>query len=220
MDDWLEPKARAAAAGIAMLAGGALFAQILLDVIEKDRDPFTAFFKLFGYFTIWSNGIVAIAAGWCGLLGRTRWAGHPAVLAASAVYILVVGIVYNTLLAGLNHPPTLVRQLIDHVFHIVAPTLWLLWWLALRPRQRLVWGHGWAVLPVPLLYCVWSLWRGAVEGRYAYFFIDVGVLGWSRTMANIAGFAALFAMLMLAAIAWDRRPAAPTRFNGQNRIKG
>lgn len=220
MDDWLEPKARVAAAGIAMLVGGSLCGQILLDMIEKDRDLFTAFFKLFGYFTIWSNGIVAIVAGWSGLIGRARWAGHPAVLAASAVYILVVGIIYNTLLAGLNHPPTLLRQLIDHVFHIVAPIAWVLWWLALRPRQKLLWVHMLAVLPVPLLYCGWSLWRGAVEGRYAYFFIDVRALGWNQAIINIAGFAALFVVLMLAAVAWDRRPIAQTRFNGQNRVKG
>jgi hypothetical protein len=220
MNDWLEPKARAAAAGIAMLVGGALFAQIMLDVIEKDRDVFTAFFNLFGYFTIWSNGIVAMAAGWCGLMGRTRWAGHPAVLAASAVFILVVGIVYNTLLAGLNHPPTLLRQLIDHVFHIAGPILWISWWLALRPRQQLGWNHMWAVLPVPLAYCAWSLWRGAVEGRYAYFFIDVGTLGWNQVVINIAGFAALFVVLMLAAIAWDRRSISQTSFKGQTRSRG
>jgi hypothetical protein len=220
MEDWLEPKARVAAAGIAMLVGGSLCAQILLDMIEKDRDLFTAFFKLFGYFTIWSNGIVAIAAGWCGLIGRRRWAGHPAVLAASAVFILVVGIVYNTLLAGLNPPPTLLRQWIDHVFHIASPILWVMWWLALRPRQQLAWGHMWAVLPVPLLYCGWSLWRGAVEGRYAYFFIDVSVLGWNQAITNIAGFATLFVVLMLAAIAWDRRRLPQTRFNGQTRVKG
>lgn len=205
------------AAGIAMLAGGALCAQILLDMVEKDRDLFTAFFKLFGYFTIWSNGIVAMAAGWCGLIGRRRWAGHPAVLAASAVFILVVGIVYNTLLAGLNPPPTVLRQLIDHVFHIASPILWVLWWLLLRPPQQLQWRHFWAVLPVPLLYCGWSLWRGAVEGRYAYFFIDVSVLGWSRTIINIAGFAALFVVLMLAAIAWDRRSLSVNTSNAQPR---
>jgi hypothetical protein len=220
MDDWLEPKARAAAAGIAMLVGGALCTQILLDVIEKDRDVFTAFFKLFGYFTIWSNGIVAIAAGWCGLVGRARGAGHPAVLAASAVFILVVGIVYNTLLAGLNHPPTLLRQLIDHVFHIASPLLWVLWWLLLRPPHRLSWAHGWAVLPVPLLYCAWSMWRGAVEGRYAYFFIDVSTLGWNQVIVNIIGFAALFAVLMLAAIGWDRRSITQTAFRGQTHSKG
>lgn len=205
MEDWLEPKARAAAAGIAMLTGGALFGQIALDMIEKGRGPFEAFGGLFGYFTIWSNGIVAMVAGWCGLIGRARGPGHPALLAASTVFILVVGGVYNTLLAGLNHPPTLLRELIDHVFHIAAPILWPLWWLTLRPRRRLGWGHVWAVLPVPLLYCGWSLWRGGVTGKYAYFFIDVSLLGWNQVILNIAGFAALFAVLMAAAIGWDQR---------------
>jgi hypothetical protein len=205
MEDWLEPKTRAAAAGIAMLAGGALFSQIALDMIEKGRGPFEAFGALFGFFTIWSNGIVAMVAGWCGLVGRARGPGHPALLAASSVFILVVGAVYNTLLVGLNPPPTPLRALIDHVFHIATPILWPLWWLMLRPRRRLGWGQLWAVLPVPLLYCAWSLWRGGVTGKYAYFFIDVSLLGWAKVGLNIVGFAALFAVLMAAAIAWDRR---------------
>lgn len=210
MDDWLEPKARAVAAGIAMLAGGALFGQIAVDMIEKDRGPFQAFGALFGFFTIWSNGIVALVAGWCGLIGRARGLAHPALLAAATVFILVVGGVYNTLLAGLNQPPTLLRALIDHVFHIATPILWPLWWLTLRPRRRLGWRQLWAVLPVPLLYCLWSLWRGGVTGKYVYFFIDVSLLGWSQVILNIAGFAALFALLMAAAIGWDRRGPART----------
>lgn len=214
MEDWLEPRARAAAAGIAMLAGTALFAQIYLDMIEKDRSLWTAFANLFGFFTIWSNGIVAMVAGWCGWSGRTRWLGHPAVLAASTVFILVVGVVYNTLLAGLNHPPTPLRVLIDHVFHIVVPLAWPLWWLALRPRRQLGFDRLWWVLPVPLLYCLYSLWRGGVTGRYAYFFIDVSVLGWQQVIINIAGFSALFAGLMAAAIGWDRRDQRQTRARG------
>ncbi len=188
-----------------MLAGGALFGQIAVDMVEKGRGLFAAFAGLFGYFTIWANGIVAMVAGWCGLIGRARGPGHPALLAASAVFILVVGVVYNTLLAGLNHPPTLLRALIDHVFHIATPLLWPAWWLWLRPRRALDWRYVWAVLPVPLLYCAFSLISGGQTGRYPYFFIDVSLLGWPQVIINSAGFAALFAGLMAAAIAWDRR---------------
>jgi hypothetical protein len=193
-----------AAAGIALLAGSALGLQFALDIIERGRDPAGEIAHLYGWFTIWSNTAVALIAGHCALLGRARGPGHPALLAASAVWIAVVGVIYNTLLAHLNHPPTLARQLIDLVFHTITPLAWPAWWLWGRPAGHLRWGHVAAVLPLPLLYCGFSLWVGSQTGRYAYFFIDVGRFGWGQVALNIAGLAAFFIGLMAAAIAWDR----------------
>ncbi len=206
MEDWLSARSRIAAAIVALLAGTALFGQFALNVTERGTGVVDELTRLYGYFTIWSNTAVALIAGYAGLLGRARGPAHPALLAASMVWIVVVGLVYNVLLAGLNHPPTPLRALIDNVFHIVTPLLWPAWWLTLRPPGTLAWRDLGAVLPLPLAYCGTSLWLGQQTGRYAYFFIDVGTLGWDRVAINIAGLAALFTMLMLAAIAWDRRP--------------
>ena len=204
MEAWLQPGPRMAAAGIAVLAGSALALQFGLDIVERGRDPASAASHLYGWFTIWSNTAVALIAGHAALLGRARGPGHPALLAASAVWIAVVGVIYNTLLAQLNHPPTLTRQLIDMVFHTITPVAWPAWWLWGRPAGSLRWGHLAAVLPLPLLYCAFSLWVGGQTGRYAYFFIDVGRFGWSQVIVNIIGLAAFFVGLMAAAIAWDR----------------
>jgi hypothetical protein len=204
----LQPRARIAAAAIAMLAGSALLTQFGLDVVEHGRDPLRAAGKLFGWFTIWSNTAVAVIAVQAGMGGRAAGLAHPALLAASAAWIIVVGIVYNTLLAGLNHPPTLLRQAVDFVFHIIAPLAWAAWWLWLRPAGQLRWRHLAVVLPVPLAYCGFSLWVGGQTGRYAYFFIDAGKLGWGQVTLNIIGLATLFAALMAVAIYWDRRRPA------------
>lgn len=204
----LQPRARIVAAIIAMLAGLALLTQFGLDVIERGRDPATAAMQLYGWFTIWSNTAVAVIATQAGMGGRANGLAHPALLAASAAWIAVVGIIYNTLLAGLNQPPTLLRQGIDGVFHIVSPLAWAGWWLWLRPAGQLQWRHLAVVLPLPLAYCAFSLWVGSHTGRYAYFFIDAGTLGWERVILNIIGLAALFAGLMAAAITWDRRRPA------------
>lgn len=207
MEAWLQPGPRMAAASIAMLAGGALMAQFALDIVERGRDPAGEIAHLYGWFTIWSNTAVALIAGHCALLGRARGPGHPALLAASAVWIAVVGVVYNTLLSQYNHPPTVARQLIDMVFHMITPLAWPAWWLWGRPAGALRWGHLVAVLPLPLLYCAFSLWVGSQTGRYAYFFIDAGKLGWGQVALNIIGLAGFFVGLMAAAIAWDRARA-------------
>lgn len=205
MEAWLTGRSRAAAVAVAMLCGSALLIQFGLDVVERGRDPATAVRHLYGWFTIWSNTAVALIAGHVALIGKARGPAHPALLAASAAWIAVVGIIYNTLLAGLNHPPTLIRQAIDFVFHVFAPIAWPLWWLTLRPAGRLHWRHLWAVLPLPLAYCVFALLVGAQTGRYAYFFIDAGKLGPAQLAINITGLASLFVAIMALIVWWDRR---------------
>lgn len=205
---WLHPRARLLATLIAMLAGGTLVLQYGLNVIERGRAPGAELVRLYGWFTIWSNSVVALVATNVGLTGRAQGLSHPAMLAASAVWIIVVGLVYNVLLAGLNHPPTPLRQAIDSIFHIIMPLAWPLWWLALRPAGQLAWRHLPLALPLPIAYCALSLWVGSATGRYPYFFIDVGQLGWGRVIINIFGLAALFTALMGLFIAWDRRRPA------------
>jgi hypothetical protein len=197
-----------AAVGIAVLAGSAICLQFGLDIVERGRDPAGEFVHLSGWFTLWSNTAVAVIAGHAAISGRAKGLSHPAMLAGSAVWIAVVGVIYNTLLAHLNHPPTLARQLIDLVFHTITPIAWPAWWLWGRPAGRLLWGHLAAVLPLPLLYCFYSLWMGGRTGRYAYFFIDAGKLGWGQVIINIIGLALFFVTLMVGAIAWDRARAA------------
>ena len=205
MDARMTGKSRMFAAAISVLAGTALLAQFAVNVADRGTAPAGELLRLYGWFTIWSNTAVAIVAGQAALAGRARGLTHPALLAATTVWIVVVALVYNVLLANLNHPPTLLRQIIDHVFHVVTPLAWTLWWLVLRPCAALRWRHLPAVLPLPLAYCAFSLWLGAKTGRYAYFFIDVSRLGWSQVVINIAALAGLFAVLMLLAIVWDRR---------------
>lgn len=214
MDHWLQPGPRAAAASIAMLVGCALLLQFALNVVERGRDPITEIGLLYGWFTIWSNTAVALIAGHAAVTGRARGPSHPALLAASMVWIVVVGVIYNTLLANLNHPPTFLRQLIDMVFHVVSPLAWLLWWLWGRPRGALDWRQLGAVLPLPMAYCAVSLGLGGQTGRYPYFFVDVSLLGWGQVLINIVGLAALFAGLMAAAIAWDRMRGARSLSKG------
>ncbi len=50
-------------------------------------------------------------------------------------------------------------------------------------------------LAYPMGYLGYSLARGAVDGWYPYFFIDVGVLGHTRALTN----AALLSVAMLMA---------------------
>ncbi len=130
--------------------------------------------------------------------------GRPGTLAASVVYILVVGVIYNTLLAGYNHPKGL-AVLFNALLHMVVPLAWPLWWLVAVPRGRLGWGALLPSLPFPFAYCLVAMGRGLATGKYAYFFLDVGKAGLVQVLFNITGLVLLFAGLMALLIAFDRR---------------
>jgi hypothetical protein len=206
-------QARRLAAAIAIIAWGAIAAQLLLnlgDAPAKGIPPWRVPIDLYGYFTIWSNTLVAMITTRAARGGDDRGLfGRPWLLAATVVYIIVVGLIYNLLLAGLN-PQTGLRKLIDTIFHTIVPIAYPLWWLVCVPRGRLGWQALWPTLVVPILYGLVATSKGAVTGKYAYFFIDVGKYGWPQVLLNIAGLALLYAALMALVIAFDRRAGGAT----------
>ena len=200
-------RARQLAAAIAIIAGVAVVSQLGLNfarAVEKGTPLSMVPIDLFGYFTIWSNTLVALVTARFARGGDNRGLGAPWLLAAAVVYILVVGAVYNLLLAPYN-PQVGVRKLLDLVFHSVIPIAYPLWWLTQVSRGQLAWNTLLPALAFPLAYCAAAMTKGAMTGKYAYFFIDIGRFGVAQVLINIAGLAALYAVLMAVVIAFDRR---------------
>ncbi len=199
---------RTLAALIALIAWAAIFGQMALNFAAAPANGTPSWMvpvNLYGYFTIWANTLVALAATHAARGGsETVLLGRPGSRAAVVVYIVVVGTIYHTLLAGLRHLAGL-PWLIDHMLHTVVPLAWPLWWLAFRSRAALSWSILPGALVVPTLYSFWAMGRGAMTGKYAYFFIDIGKYGVPTVLINIAGLVLLFAGLMAALIAFDRR---------------
>ncbi len=207
----LTGRVRLAAALVALCAWTAIFGQMALNfgAAPGEGKPLWAVpLALYGYFTIWGNTIVALVTTRLAL-GRGddgALLGRAGTLAAAVVYIVVVGSVYHTLLAGLRHLDG-VPKLMDTLLHTVVPIAYPLFWLALVPRGRLHWGALLPSLVVPVAYCFVAMGQGALTGKYAYFFIDAGKYGVGQVVLNIAGLAGVFAVLMAIVIAFDRRAA-------------
>ncbi len=192
---------------VALFAGGAVVTQASLNVataLGKGESAALAIASLFGYFTIWSNTLVAAIAARYALRGAAGGLlTRPATMAAAAVYIVVVGAIYNTLLARYN-PVAGLRLAVDTVLHSVVPLAYALWWLVLVPRVQLAWRALWPALAFPFAYCLVAMTRGLMTGKYAYFFIDIGKYGVAQVLANIVGLVLFFAGLMALVIAFDR----------------
>lgn len=125
--------------------------------------------RFFGFFTILTNlGAAAVATA--GALGSGGpLAGARARLMA-ATSILMVGLVYSVALRALWNPTGL-QKVADVALHDAGPLTWLVLWL-IAPHPRLGWKEiGWALLP-PVAYVVYAMIRGALDGWYAYWFMN------------------------------------------------
>ncbi|MDQ0473110.1 Pr6Pr family membrane protein [Labrys wisconsinensis] len=158
----------------------------------------------FSFFTILTNllvGVVTVALIRRGQGGT--FLTRPGTLAAVAVYILVVGVIYALLLSGL-HVFTGLALVADSVVHRAVPVLYALYWLLFARKGALRWADPLAWLIYPLLYIVHTLVRGALTGRYPYPFADAARLGYPTALANGAAILAFFLGLGLVLVALDR----------------
>ena len=150
--------------------------------------PMRALWVMARYFTILTNLVVALVFTVTVL--RPKWPS-PRLLGGVTIAILLVGIVYATLLAGLLHLSGGAR-LADLLLHRVTPVLVPLFWLAATRHGRLTHRDPAAWAAAPLAYLVYALVRGAYEGVYAYPFLDVARNGWPTTIVVALVIAAAF----------------------------
>lgn len=165
----------------------------------------------FGYFTILTNALVALALA-APLVVPDAWLGRffarRRVVAGVAAAIAVVGIVYSLLLRHIWDPQGW-QRVADHLLHDVVPVLFLVYWWYGVPKGRLRAADipRWLVYPVG--YLAYILVRGALTGLYPYPFIDVNALGYVGAMRNALILVAGFVGVGFVLIALDRLKRQP-----------
>ena len=163
----------------------------------------------FSFFTILTNLLVALVFSAIALRrpgGRVQFLSSPSVQAATTVYIVIVGVVYQLLLRQLWNPQG-AAWVADFLLHSVVPAGYVLYWLLFAPRTGLRWKDAVQWLAYPGVYVVYVLVRGAVSGFYPYPFVDVKVLGYGRVSANAAVLMLVFlgmGLLVVAVARWTR----------------
>lgn len=181
---------------IAALVGWAGLTLQLVLIVGR-LGPALGAWRFAGYFTILTNVGAAMVAMAVALGSRGPLAGPRARLMA-ATSIVMVGIVYSLALRALWHPTGL-QKIADMALHDATPLLFAAVW-ATSPHPGLTWREtGWALLP-PALYAGYALARGAIDGWYAYWFLDPSTQSVAALVASIgvmlAGFAAAAALLV------------------------
>ena len=177
---------KAAAALVAIVCWAGLAVQFSATYANQ-HDVVATIWVLARFFTILTNLPLAVTMT-AVAIGRKV---SRLILGGITLAILLVGVVYATLLAGLHElkGPGLVA---DIILHKVSPVLMALWWLLFAPRAKLRWNAPvqWALYP--LAYFAYALARGQLDHHYPYPFMDVGKLGWVQTAINAGGIAMAF----------------------------
>jgi uncharacterized protein YacL len=151
------------------------------------------------YFTVLTNILVTLIATRLAWWGARGFLGRPATLAAAAIYIVVVGLIYALLLSAL-WAPTGLHKLADAILHSLIPVLYVLWWLLYAPKQGLRWNQPLRWLAYPLAYGAFSVVLGILTGKYLYPFADFRNLGSAQVLRNAALLLLLFWGLGMAAV--------------------
>jgi hypothetical protein len=198
---------RVAATFVALICWAGLGLQFWASFTFRHYDLLLTLWTLARFFTIISNLAVAIAMTAVALGRRVS----PLVLGGLTLAILLVGIVYRTLLAGL-HPLNGLPLIANYLLHDVSPIAMAAYWLLFVPRGRLRWSAPWWWSLFPVAYFLYALCRGQLDHVYPYPFIDIGKLGWLQVALNAGGIALAFILAGFVLVWIDRwRPLGPSR---------
>lgn len=162
--------------------------------------------NFFSYFTILTNLLVALSLSLILFYTRTglgAFFSRASVQTAIAGCMLVVGAIYNLVLAKLWNPHGS-QWLADVLLHTVLPLFYLAYWILFVPKGTLGLSAPLPWLLYPLVYLLYSLGRGALLGWYPYPFLDVHDLGMARVLVNSAILLGVFLILFYVLTLADR----------------
>lgn len=193
---------------IAVLIVAAVIAQLVRTIgnaVEGHHDVATVVVNFLSFFTIDSNlvsMVVLVIVGLRGLLGRRDVTSAAFALnlvrACAATYMIVTGVVYNTLLRGIELPQGVTVPWSNEVLHVVAPLFMLIELLFGSSPPRLPWRAVGGILVFPSVWVVYTMVRGPLVTNpttgaawwYPYPFMDPHVVnGYAGVVPYIVGIA-------------------------------
>ena len=149
----------------------------------------------FAFYTILTNVVLVLI--YLSEVTLVSWLApfrHPVTRAMMAANIALVMLYVHFVLRFLSVLDGL-DQLADTMLHYLAPTLYMLWWLAAQRHGVLKWANLPIMLAPTLAYFAYILARGAWVNEYPYPVLAVNKIGYGAVLLN-----ALYMMLALAVL--------------------
>ena len=162
--------------------------------------------NFFSYFTIQCNLLIAISLTFAVLMPQSapgKFFSQLSVQTSIALYIFIVGLVYNVVLRSLHHWEGL-QWWVDNMLHVVIPVLYLLYWFLFRTSGFIARKDSVKWILFPAAYLVYTLVRGSIVDWYPYPFLNAVNLGYERVLLNIAVMLSIFLVAGIILIAFTR----------------
>ncbi|MBN8642715.1 MAG: Pr6Pr family membrane protein [Flavobacteriales bacterium] len=169
----------------AILSWTTIIAQFVLLLEARMTSVIEAVFRFFTFFTILTNILVAIVftALWLKPKNKFSFFTRFNTISATAVYIFVVGFVYNTVLRFIWEPQGL-QRIVDEMLHLIIPIVFITYWMYNIKSNSIQWKSIFNWLMYPMIYLVVILIRGHFADYYPYPFVNVLELGYSKVILN------------------------------------
>lgn len=142
--------------------------------------------RFFSFFTILTNILVTLCFTILYRNNKTKlhqFISRGKSLTAVAVYIFIVGLVYQIILRSTWTPEGL-QLIVDELLHTFIPLYFIFYWVLFVPKNHLQWNDIPYWLIYPGLYLLYILSRGALSGFYPYPFMSVTNLGYETVFIN------------------------------------
>ena len=186
----------------ALIGWFAIITQLYLMMTNRVVSVPATIFRFFSFFTIDTNILVALYFTFIFLRSNSRigrFFSKATTITAIAVYITIVGIVYNVILRSTWDPQGM-QKLVDELLHSVIPLLFILFWLIFVPIEQLKWKNAFPWLIYPIIYMMYAIVHGAITKFYPYPFVDVNELGYNKALLNAGGVLLVIFLLSLVLI--------------------
>uniref|UniRef100_UPI0040490386 Pr6Pr family membrane protein n=1 Tax=Gelidibacter sp. TaxID=2018083 RepID=UPI0040490386 len=198
------------AIGMVLISTFAVVAQLYLMLNNRVESLPETLIRFFSFFTILTNTLVAAMFISLWLLPKYHFFQSVRTQTAITVYILVVGLVYNTVLRFIWQPEGL-QKLVDELLHTVIPVTTFVFWWFYTNSKTLVYRAIFPWLIYPFLYLLTVLARGHISGFYPYPFVDVTQLGYPKVVVNSLWVVLVFVSIAVLLVKLSKhKPVQPT----------
>lgn len=180
---------------------------IIIQFITTYQDHGSSFFghliHFISFFTVTTNSIVVahfFAHFWEKENRFTQFFRKPEVSTAITVYILIVGLVYQLVLAKNNRDVSWMLYS-NHIVHALIPLAGIVFWILFVSHEKMAWRSVPKWLFYPLGYFAYILIRGAILNYYPYPFANVSALGYGQVFINVSAIVVVFLVFCIVFIA-------------------
>ena len=143
-------------------------------------------FDSHGYFTTWSNIMVAVTLTALYLNPERTGRFFSSLRNTGLLMITMTMVLYHLLLAGVANPQSW-YALTNLLQHYITPVITIAVWAAAGPRGRFPFSHTFTVFIIPITYLVYTLVHGAIASVYPYGFFNVIKYGYASVLMLMGG---------------------------------